>query len=160
MFFISYESCFPCFFLLLFYFTPHFTTAHSFTVLSSWFLQKHFSGIHNLSACSVILQSISVHYIICVWHEETRTRTRTRNANSYISFPKSPYGIHIHGQFAVSVAACAHFFTFPRQQQTLPFSIFLLFFYPEFSDDKTTKNADSTEPKTETESDQKKQENK
>lgn len=134
-----------------------YTTFHNCTQFHSFF-QKHFSDIHNLSACSVILQSISVHYIICVWHEETRTRTR--NANSYISFPKSPYGIHIHGQFAVSGAACAHFFTFPRQQQTLPFSIFLLFFYPEFSDDKTTKNADSTEPKTETESDQKKQENK
>lgn len=68
---------FFCFLWILFsmfsYFTPHFTTAHSFTVL-----QKHFSDIHNLSACSVILQSISVHYIICVWHEETRTRTPTR----------------------------------------------------------------------------------
>lgn len=46
-------------------------------VFSSWFLET-LSDIHNLLAFSVILQSISVHYIICVWHEETRTRTRTR----------------------------------------------------------------------------------
>lgn len=88
-------------------------------------------------------------------------RKRERERQLVYIFPEIPlWHIHIHGQFAVSGAACAHFFTFPRQQQTLPFSIFLLFFYPEFSDDKTTKNADSTEQKTETESDQKKQENK
>lgn len=161
-FFIGFFLCllFSAFFVVSFLF---YTIFHNCTrIFLGWgvFL-KHFSDIHNLFASlSVILQSISDRVSL-----DTCVCGKRALAWYYISFPKSPYGIHIHGQFAVScggggkgwlVHISSHFH---RQQQTLPFSILsyfssscavlprILWRY------ETTKNADSFEPKTETEID-------
>lgn len=114
---------FCCFILIL----HHISQLHTHFSRVGVFL-KHFSDIHNLFASlSVILQSISdrVSLDACVCGKRALARY-------YISFPKSPYGIHIHGQFAVSVWGgkgwLVHISShFHRQQQTLPFSILSYF---------------------------------
>lgn len=123
---VFYESCFPCFLIL-----HQISQLHT---VSQFFKNTFRIFIIYLRALSSYRVFRFTTLFVC------GIRKRERERQLVYIFPEIPlWHIHIHGQFAVSGAACAHFFTFPRQQQTLPFSIFLLFFYPEFSDDKRQK---------------------